>query len=173
VLLNNEGGTYIDIENVSTGGTAFSISPLDSTTLLPGDSLVFDVIFEPQSVAAYYDTLTIALYYGDDLVVPLSGAGTALGVKDETIIPKTFRFDVFPNPFNPTTAISYDLPVACEVQLTVYEVTGSIVTTLVDGWRNAGMNQVTFDGSHLASGIYIYRLEAGMFTASGKMVLMK
>ncbi len=79
----------------------------------------------------------------------------------------------YPNPFNPETTISYALPQNSKVQLTVYDLTGSQITTLVDGWRSAGMHEVTFDGSNLASGVYLYRLEAGDFHADGKMILMK
>lgn len=79
----------------------------------------------------------------------------------------------FPNPFNPTTNISFALPQASKVTLAVYDVSGKLVTTLVNGYRNAGTHEVTFNASGLASGIYLYRLSAGDFTASGKMVLMK
>jgi parallel beta-helix repeat protein len=79
----------------------------------------------------------------------------------------------YPNPFNPTTTIGFALPHAGKVLLTVYDVSGRPVATLADGYRNAGLHEITFDASHLASGIYIYSLETGGFTASGKMVLMK
>ncbi len=78
-----------------------------------------------------------------------------------------------PNPFNPTTALSFEIRVASHVSLRVYDTAGRLVSTLVDGWREAETHEVTFDGSGLPSGIYVYRLEAGVFTASGKMVLMK
>ena len=78
-----------------------------------------------------------------------------------------------PNPFNPTTAISFELRAASFVKLAVYDISGRTVTTLVDGWQEAGTHEVTFDGSGLPSGIYIYRLEAGDHAAGGKMVLMK
>lgn len=83
-----------------------------------------------------------------------------------------------PNPFNPTTAISYQLPAASFVNLAVYDVSGRKVAELVNGWRDAGVHGVTFDGSHLASGVYIYRLVASGSGAiptikSGKMVLIR
>ncbi|MBU0518757.1 SBBP repeat-containing protein [bacterium] len=80
---------------------------------------------------------------------------------------------ISPNPFNPVTMLSYDLPEAAEINLSVYDVSGRLVAELVDGWRNAGSHEVTFDASNLASGIYLYRLDAGEFSATGKMVLMK
>lgn len=79
----------------------------------------------------------------------------------------------FPNPFNPSTTLSYVLPEAAKVGLSIYDISGRPLITLVDGWREAGMHEVTFDGSSLASGVYLYRLQAGDFNTSGKMVLMK
>ncbi|MFH1862632.1 MAG: T9SS type A sorting domain-containing protein, partial [bacterium] len=81
--------------------------------------------------------------------------------------------DVSPNPFNPTTTISFTLPEAVKVKLTLYDISGRQVAELTDGWREAGMHEVTFDGSGLVSGVYLYTLEAGPHHASGKMVLMK
>jgi hypothetical protein len=81
--------------------------------------------------------------------------------------------NVFPNPFNPTTVVSYQLSEVSNVNLAIYDVTGKVVAELVDGWRTAGTHEVTFDASDLPSGVYIYSLEAGDFTAIGKMVLMK
>ncbi|TKJ41085.1 hypothetical protein CEE37_05305 [candidate division LCP-89 bacterium B3_LCP] len=79
----------------------------------------------------------------------------------------------YPNPFNPTTVLSYKLQDASLVKLSVYDISGRLVTTLVNGWRDEGVHEVTFDGSGLSSGIYVYRLSAEGLTASGKMVLVK
>jgi hypothetical protein len=57
--------------------------------------------------------------------------------------------------------------------LSVYDVNGRLVETLVNGHRSAGVHDVTFDASSLSSGVYLYRLEAGDFNATGKMILMK
>lgn len=81
--------------------------------------------------------------------------------------------DAYPNPFNASTVIRYELREASLVNLEVYDITGRLVAILVKGWREAGTHEVIFDGSSLASGIYIYRLSASNFAASGKMVLMK
>jgi len=79
----------------------------------------------------------------------------------------------YPNPFNPITKLSFDLPVPARVNLSVYDILGRRVMTLTSGWRDAGTHQVTFDGSNLPSGIYFYRLTAGDYTATQKMVLLK
>jgi hypothetical protein len=79
----------------------------------------------------------------------------------------------FPNPFNPTTALSYKLQATSHVRLTVWDTAGRLVSTLVDGMREAGQHQVTFDGSHLASGMYFVSMQAGDFSAVQKMMLVK
>jgi hypothetical protein len=78
-----------------------------------------------------------------------------------------------PNPFNVSTAIGYELPAASFVSLNVYDTSGRLVSTLIDGWREAGTHETTFEGSKLASGIYLAKLEAGEYTAVQKLVLLK
>jgi hypothetical protein len=78
-----------------------------------------------------------------------------------------------PNPFNPTTVISFELPAASLVSMKVYDSAGRVVATLTDGWQEAGSHQITFDGSTLASGLYFVRLQAGDYTAVQKMMLLK
>ncbi len=78
-----------------------------------------------------------------------------------------------PNPFNPATTLSFSLPEIAKVTLNVFDVQGRLVATLVNGLREAGQHQVTFDGSNLSSGVYLYTLQAGSHSATGKMVLMK
>jgi hypothetical protein len=79
----------------------------------------------------------------------------------------------YPNPFNPATKIEFTLPATSTVQLRVYNMLGQEVATLVNGTVAAGSHTASFDGSHLASGIYIYRLVAGSFASTMKMVLVK
>lgn len=93
---------------------------------------------------------------------------TEIGLPSEYILA-----GAYPNPFNPLTSISFGLPESGHVRLAVYDPLGRQVELLANGHREAGVYEVTFDGSGLASGIYIYRLDAGGFTSSGKMVLMK
>jgi hypothetical protein len=90
----------------------------------------------------------------------------------------SFLLSMEPNPFNSTTVISYQLPVVSHVNLSVFDVAGRRVTDLIDGWREAGYHEVTFNGSSLASGVYVCRLEASgsgttPTTVTGKMVLLK
>ncbi|RJP81717.1 MAG: T9SS C-terminal target domain-containing protein [Candidatus Zixiibacteriota bacterium] len=79
----------------------------------------------------------------------------------------------FPNPFNPTTALSYELRASSHITLRVYDTAGREVATLVDGWREAGSHEVTFDAAGLASGIYFARLETGGQISVQKLILLK
>ena len=79
----------------------------------------------------------------------------------------------YPNPFNPATTIQYELGTTADVTLTVYDVLGREVMTLVDGRQVAGQHRVTFDGATLASGVYFYRLETPVGRQVRKMILVK
>ena len=91
-----------------------------------------------------------------------------------TEIPKHFSLSQnYPNPFNPMTTINYSIQSESYVSLTLYNELGQRVANLVNGNKKAGEYQVSFDASSLSSGIYIYRLKAGNYSAVKKMVLLK
>jgi hypothetical protein len=79
----------------------------------------------------------------------------------------------YPNPFNPTTMIGFSLPESTSVTLSVYNVMGQRVSVVYSGVKEAGMHTVSFDAGNLSSGMYIYRLQAGSFVQTRKMMLMK
>ena len=79
----------------------------------------------------------------------------------------------YPNPFNPSTVIGYQLPVSSEVSIEVYNLLGRRVATLVNERKPAGHHNVTFDASGLSSGLYVYRIQAGEFVQTRKMMLVK
>ncbi|RJP80064.1 MAG: T9SS C-terminal target domain-containing protein [Candidatus Zixiibacteriota bacterium] len=81
--------------------------------------------------------------------------------------------EAFPNPFNPTTTLHYQLTAFSPVNLKVYDSAGREVAALVDGWREAGSHEVTFDASLLPSGTYFARLTAGEVTQVQKLILLK
>lgn len=105
-------------------------------------------------------------YFGDPAVLDAE--------EGEPELPKTYALTQnYPNPFNPSTEIAFDLPTASQVRLTVYNILGQEVTTLVNGQRSAGHYVEQWDAGGQASGIYFYKLEAGSFSETRKMMLLK
>jgi hypothetical protein len=94
-------------------------------------------------------------------------------------IPADYQLEQnYPNPFNPSTTIAFGIPQAGEVTIAIYNLKGQLICTLVSGAVAAGRHQVVWDGTDstgekVASGVYIYRLEAKGFVANKKLVLMK
>ena len=100
--------------------------------------------------------------------------GSIVGVIDEMIVPTEFRLEQnFPNPFNPGTTIQFQLPKESHVTLRVYDILGQEVATLIDEKREAGKYLLQFDGSNITSGIYFYRLHAGSYIETKKLILLK
>jgi hypothetical protein len=79
----------------------------------------------------------------------------------------------YPNPFNPTTTIAYGIPRNAQVSIVIYDLLGQKVQTLVNSNQSAGIHQVTWDASNLPSGVYLYQIKAGNYSASKKMQLLK
>jgi hypothetical protein len=116
-------------------------------------------------------------WYVDD--IELSSDSGATGVADEDVIPFEFALKQnVPNPFNPVTVIQYQLPQQADVRLEIYNVAGKLVRTVVDGPQDAGYKSVTWDGTDqsgrkVASGVYLYRLQAADQVSQKMMVLLK
>ncbi len=126
------------------------------------------------------------------LQVALSGEGTmvadklgisaelmAFSANGESSVPTKFQlYQNYPNPFNPTTTIRYDIPKAGQVTLKVCDILGREITTLIDAYKAPGSYPVTFDASHLSSGVYFYRIDVTgsdgqRFTSIKRFVLLK
>ncbi|MFH1194259.1 MAG: metallophosphoesterase [bacterium] len=97
----------------------------------------------------------------------------ATGIQDNNIPTVYALYQNFPNPFNPTTKINYQLPETSFVILKLYDVLGNEIETLVSEEQAAGFYQVYFDGKELSSGVYFYKIQAGNFIAVKKLVLIK
>jgi len=118
---------------------------------------------------AYSYTLTLVNLNGTrDVLVTESVTPSASGVANNFAL-----YQNYPNPFNPQTNISFDLVQSGQISLKVYNVAGQEIATVANGYYAAGRHAVTFDGSALASGVYLYRLDADGQVAQHKMVLLK
>jgi hypothetical protein len=112
--------------------------------------------------------------FADIVIVPtFEVAEDDDGMQDPTLPTEYELSQNSPNPFNPVTEIKFSLPEASYVRLHVYNILGQVVASLVNGNLDAGYHTATWDGNKVASGIYLYRLEAGNKIFTRKMVLMK
>jgi N-acetylneuraminic acid mutarotase len=111
-------------------------------------------------------------FWSDSFSILVLPQTTAIN-SGEMIIRKFSLSQNYPNPFNPATTIRYSLPVREYVTLKVYDCLGKEVTTLVNGYANAGNHSVTFDASRFSSGLYFYKLQAGDRIETRKMLVIK
>jgi hypothetical protein len=124
--------------------------------------LPLELVFSSNAIEYWRDTVTIRV------------ADPTGFAQEQNEIPTTYDLDQnYPNPFNPSTTIRFVLPTRSHVALTVFNTLGQDVAQLVNGDLEAGFHEVTFDGSGLSSGVYFYRLRAGDFLTTKRMLVLK
>lgn len=112
--------------------------------------------------------------YRDSPVYMYAIEGSTVSAEAVTEVPAGFKLEQnYPNPFNPNTMIGFQLPENSPVRLEVFDLLGRRVATLIDGNKKAGRHEVQFEAGHLASGVYLYRLQAGSFTQTKRLTLFK
>ncbi|HUI30019.1 MAG TPA: M4 family metallopeptidase [Candidatus Acidoferrales bacterium] len=185
------GQDYVMAADLSTGDIG--------TVAGPQDVLGYPSYSPDDDSVAYSTTMVVqsAEHYSINEMPLLSdkidGDGSPFGLATDAMYPVWFaigqrvtaehdrpstplKFELgqnYPNPFNPSTVIGYQLAAVGHVTLSVYDILGRKVMTLVDGVETPGNHEVRFDGSSLASGVYFYRLTTDNFSATKKLVLMK
>jgi hypothetical protein len=149
-------------------------------TLFPGDTIYYSSSFVSLSLGAGRAGGSTASF-----VLNISSNGHRLwrdtirivltGVEGkEKSLPTRFALEQnYPNPFNPSTTIRYGLPNRSQVTLTIFNTLGQQVAQLIKGEMDAGVHEVKFDGSGLSSGVYLYRLRAGDFVQTRKLLLLQ
>ena len=163
-----EGANTFVIGKKATAWTAFAVGvPLLQGAV--GDTAAVYIWITEDTVSHSWHMGTYGLF--DDFVLDNS----VTGVKDnEFALPSNFSLaQNYPNPFNPSTQIEFTIPSMNHVTLKVYNVMGQEIAALLDENLERGRYKVPFDGSQLASGVYLYRIQAGNFTQSKKMLLVK
>ena len=180
---------YLGLNSSFIGRTGYATSPdgvnwtkyENNPVLNVGSSGAWDDVTVAVG-AVLFDGTTYEMWY-DSWAGANSGAigyATApdsiptIGITNEGVIPDRYELSQnYPNPFNPETVIRYSLPKAENVSLVVYNLIGEEVAYLINERKPAGSYTVAWDASNLASGIYFYRLQAGDFVQTRKMVLLK
>jgi hypothetical protein len=179
-LDNQWGGCFQPLRvQVRNNGLWTDVQGLVITPPYPGSNLVSFETYQLNFNSTTGDAIRIAgpptgqgHYIGVGELRVLSTSGTGIGPTPG--LPKNFELmQNYPNPFNPTTRISFALPADSPVRLTIFDMLGQEVATLVDEFMRAGVQTVGFSGENLANGVYIYSIKAGSFSDTQKMVLMK
>ena len=151
----------------------------DSGVCSPHTSMDIELVFDATEVDTgdYYASIIVNSNdpFTPSVVVPIHMiVSSTVGIEDNLNIPLAFNlYQNYPNPFNPRTTIKYSIPELSKVKLTLFNLLGEEVTTLVNEEKNAGNYSVEFNAATLPSGVYFYQLKAGEFISSKKMVLMK
>ncbi len=168
ILPNGNNYTYY----VATSVGVFSTNNLNGTSTVwsqEGSQTIGNVWCE--SIASRMsDQKVVVGTFGNGVYVSQSITGVEDAVKPPTQYALSQNY---PNPFNPSTQIDFSLSKSSHVLLNIYDITGRLVKTLVNEVENSGSHKITFDGSRLASGVYFYTLNAGNFTQTKKMILLK
>lgn len=144
----------------------------DSSVTLPQAQAAYDYLMVTEDRS--YGIHNPAFVYGILKASIEALGGVVAAGNDKNQLPHDFELSQnYPNPFNPTTTIEYKVPEASNVKIIVYDALGKQVEVLADGYQNAGTYTLNFDGSNLASGIYLCRMEAKGFVKVNKMLLLK
>lgn len=136
-----------------------------------GDSLITVSVEANNADSVLFGNIMIK-YSEKELLIKVV-VGIITSTELELVVDEFALYQNYPNPFNPSTSIQFSLPQASEVTLKVFDVTGREIVDLVSGRISAGQHSVTFNASRLSSGVYIYRLEAGEFIQTKRMLLIK
>ncbi len=177
----NSSGTQVSSKTISVGNNASSWTTISLDPVTEVITELRIVMSSSQQTSTFFAAVEFGmdnLKYNFASQNPVSIYSfeneVVTAVEKTASIPTAFRLEQnYPNPFNPTTTIKFHIPSAGHVSLKVYDINGKEIATLTDQYVPAGNSLVEIDASNLASGIYFYRLQAGNFTATKKMILMK
>jgi len=138
-------------------------------------SVVFNSLLDCET-EVFYQLTTIST---EDDSVKISKTTSTYSFETKPAVPRQFALrQNFPNPFNPATRIRYEIPKDCDVKIAVFNMRGELVKWIVDKHQQSGYYEMIWDshnnaGQQVASGLYLYRMQAGSYVKTRKMVLMK
>ena len=174
----NLGNTQLEIDDIILDAP-FYIN-INDGSLGAGENLDVQVRFVPVATGEYSGIVTIYSNDNDEeeVTVQLTGIAVELSVDGHQIPDKFTLHQNHPNPFNPVTTLRYDLPEDAMVNITIYDMMGRVVRTMVNTQQNTGFKSVRWNatndaGSSVSAGLYLYMIQAGDFRQTKKMVLLK
>jgi hypothetical protein len=178
VTADNDGGYRMNLNYQNVAGTQSGSISVDGgspiSLSMPGNTDSTSIPFLSGSFTLSKGPHTIAVTAGHINLDYAILVAEMTGINDGIMSPSNYALEQnFPNPFNPTTQINFSLAKSSNVELSIYNILGQKVMTLVNGTMSGGVHSVQFNASRFASGVYIYRISAGEFKMSKKMVLLK
>ncbi len=167
---------YADGMKVDSLGNLFSAGPLGIWVFAP-DGTVLDTILVPGQTSNCNwgdpDRRTLYITAGNSLYRIRLAVTSGIGESGDNLPGVFHLYPNYPNPFNPSTTIRFALPHRTSMTLKVFNSLGQQVATLLEGDQSAGVHDLQFDGSRLSSGMYFYRLQAGDFAQTKRLVLSR
>ena len=178
------GGQFGASESVefSAGSEWISFEPSSGIVAADGSTDITLTVDASALSTGYYNAFIYVMSNDPDdgsVFIPLGLTVTGMGSQDEALLPKEFALHQnYPNPFNPTTSVRYDLPDNENVTIIIYDMLGRQVKQLVDSYQEAGFKSIIWNatndfGKPAANGVYLYKIQAGDFIQTKKMVLLK
>jgi len=186
------GTEDLEIDDINLDSDYFNLDAGDGT-VSSGESITLQLDFNPPNDGVFVDTILIEsnadIFFpaffeeGNDnpqqKIIIKGTSGYLSSVNNEKYIPDQFIVHQnYPNPFNPVTSLKYDLPEEGLVNITVYDMMGRVVKTLVNSQQTAGYKSITWNATNnrnetVSAGLYLYTIQAGEFRQTRKMVLLK
>ena len=151
---------------LSKSGEYIAIVGSDGISII--DSLSFGAQITDVSYGRYTDGTNNWVFMS-----PTPGQNNLFSDVEESIIPVVYNITAYPNPFNPSTTISYSIPYSNNTVIKIYDVLGREVQTLVNEYKTAGTYKINFNASSLSSGIYLCRIESGRYVSTKKLMMVK
>ncbi len=153
--------------------------PQDSDAILSDStSAMLEISTEGFPIGEYIYSVTVTNhqhgYSSERVYLQVKDVNSAIGNSSSAYIPDSFHlYPLFPNPFNTSARIQFDLPVECLVEISVYNIAGEFIGTTLHCRKPAGIYNTVWDASNLGSGVYLVRMDTGDFSQSRKCVLLK
>jgi hypothetical protein len=169
------GGTHVGVAAIADPTATSSYTQFTATFFYQTPDMPDTCVIQFQIIGPYLGPDTIPPpHAGSYFLIDDLNFGPMDVENPNTVQPERFLLSQnYPNPFNPGTSIPFSISKGMQVKLRVFNILGGEVATLVNGWRSAGKYYEKFDASKFASGVYFYRLDAGNYSATKQMLLIK